>query len=383
MRTADYLIRGGRVIDPCRDFDGTADIAVKDGIIISAERADDPQDPIHATHVVDASGCIVTPGFIDFHCHLASYVTDLGISGESMYFPTGVTTAVDAGSTGTANYEAFRSMTFNSKLRIKAWLNVCPAGLVTAAYHENLNPAVFQRTKMLRFLKKYSDQLLGLKLRSSRELVGEYGLEPLKAMLDIAEEAGCPVVVHTTNPPAGAAELARLLRPGDVYAHVYQGKGETVVKDGKVIPEMKEHQARGVIFDAANGVNHFDIGVAETCLREGFLPDVIGTDLTVKSAYLPGKVFSLPFILSKYIAFGMPLPEIIRRVTTNPARILGEEKELGSLAEGTCADIAIHREIEKPMVFRDYKGDEIRGTRLLRTELTMREGITVFRQIDF
>lgn len=376
MKTADYLITGGRVIDPYRNIDEIADIAVKDGVITDAEG-------VEAANIVDAGGCIVTPGLIDFHAHLAAYMTDLGIPGESMYFPTGVTTAVDAGSTGTANYEAFRALTFSGKLRVKAFLNVCPAGLATAAYHENLNPAVFQREKMLRFLKKYPDQLLGLKLRSSKELVGEYGLEPLKTMIAIAEEAGCPVAVHTTNPPAKPEVLAGLLRPGDIYAHVYQGKGETVVRDGRVIPEMYEHRKRGIIFDAANGTNHFGIAVAKTCMDEGFWPDVISTDLTTKSSYLPGKVFSLPFVLSKYIALGMPVPEIIRRATTNPAKLIGEEKELGSLCEGTCADIAIHRMIKKPVVFRDFKGDELQGDTLFRTEMTLREGAAVFRQIDF
>ena len=376
MAAVDYLIRGGRVIDPYRNFDGIADIAVKNGVIVSAEGAEPAQ-------TVDAAGCVVTPGLIDFHTHIAAYMTDLGIPAESVYFPTGVTTAVDAGSSGTANYEAFRQITLNGKVRVRAYLNVCPGGLVTGAYHENLNPACFRRETMLRYLKKYSDQLLGLKLRCSKELVGEYGLEPLKAMLEIAEEAGCPVVVHTTNPPAKPEELARMLRPGDVYAHVYQGKGETTVRDGKVIPELYEHKERGVIFDAANGTNHFGISVAKVCMEEGFRPDIISTDLTTKSAYLPGKVFSLPFVLSKYIALEMPLPEIIRRATTNPARVLGEEKELGSLCEGTCADIAIHRVLEKPVVFSDFKGDTLEGNALLKTEMTMREGVAVFRQIDF
>ena len=170
MNTVDILIRGGRVIDPYRNFDGIADIAIKNGVIVSSENAE-------AAQAVDASGCIVTPGLIDFHTHLAAYASDLGISGESVYFPTGVTTAVDAGSTGTANYEAFRQMTLTGKLRIKAYLNVCPAGLVTGAYHENLDPACYRRETMRRYLKKYSDQLLGLKLRSSKELVGEFGLE--------------------------------------------------------------------------------------------------------------------------------------------------------------------------------------------------------------
>lgn len=375
MAKVDYVIRNGRVIDPFRGIDKTMDIAVKNGEIVSADNADGTE--------VDAGGCLVVPGLIDFHCHVGAYVTDLGIPPETSYLPTGVTTVVDAGSTGTANYEAFRRLTLCSRLRIKAFLNVCPAGLVTIRYHENLDPAVFDRDRMLRFMKKYSDQLLGFKIRSSSELVGEKGLEPFMAMMELAEQAGCPVAVHTTNPPAETEEIARRLRPGDVYAHVFQGKGHTVIRDGKVIEELRGHQKRGVIFDAANGVNHFGLKVARACLDQGFLPDIISTDLSVKSVYAPGKVFSLPFIMSKYIALGMEIPEIIRRVTTNPARALGEEKELGSLMEGTCADIAILRVVDKPVDFMDFAGDSVHGEKLFRTEMTIREGQTAFRQIEF
>ena len=114
---------------------------------------------------------------------------------------------------------------------------------------------------------------------------------------------------------------------------------------------------------------------------QGFLPDIISTDLSVKSVYAQGKVFSLPFIMSKYIALGMEIPEIIRRVTTNPARALGEEKELGSLMEGTCADIAILRVVDKPVEFVDFAGDSIHGEKLFRTEMTIREGQTAFRLV--
>lgn len=376
MEKADYLIRGGRVIDCYCGQDTVRDIAVKNGRIVSAEH-------VEAAQEIDASGCIVTPGLIDFHCHLGAYVTDLGILGEAACFPSGVTTAVDAGSTGTANYESFRMLTANSRLRVKAFLNVCPAGLVTGAYHENINPAYFQRETILRFLKKYSDQLLGLKIRQSKEIADGLGLEPMKAMLEIAGEAGCPVVVHTTNPPRPPEEIARLLRPGDVYAHVYQGKGGHVVRDGAVIPELPEHQKRGVIFDAANGANHFCLKVARICLEQGFRPDIISTDLTAKTVFVPGKVFSLTSIMSKYVALGMEIPEIIRRTTVNPARILGEERELGSLCEGTCADIAVHRLAGHPVSWTDFLGDELKGDFVLKTEMTMREGRTVFRQIDF
>ena len=376
MEKADYIIRGGHVIDCYQEISKEMDIAVKNGRIISAENAE-------ALHEIDASGCVVTPGLIDFHTHIGSFVTELGIVGEASYFPTGVTSVVDAGSTGTSNFEAFRILSAQSRLRIKAYLNVCPAGLVTTAYHENVDPARYQKDKMLRLLKKYPEQLLGLKIRQSKEIVGELGTEPEHEMIKIAEEAGCPVVVHTTNPPGEVDDIAKMLRPGDVYAHVYQGKGKTVVENGRVLPEFFEYQRRGLIFDAANGTNHFSLNVAKTCLEQGFLPDVISTDLTIKSLYIPGKVFSLPFIMSKYIALGLPIEKIVECTTQTPARLMGEEREIGSLCEGTCADIAIHRLIPHKTVFEDCFGEKIEGNCVLKTEFTMRDGIPVFRQIDF
>lgn len=374
--TVDYLIKGGRVIDPYQNMDGIGDIAVKSGKMVDAHGTE-------ALETIDASGCIVTPGFIDFHTHLAAGLSDIGINGEAVYFSMGVTTAVDAGSAGTANYEAFRLCTMHGRLRIKAFLNVCPAGLATNAYHEYLDPTCFQKDTILRYLEKYSDQLLGLKLRTSRNIVGEYGMKPLEEALKIAAEASRPLVVHTTNPPVKAEELVRVLRPGDIYAHVYHGTGEHIVREGKVVPEMYEHRRRGVIFDAANGTNHFSFDVASTCLAEGFTPDIISTDLTVKSLFKGRRVFSLPFVLSKYLALGLPLQHIIRASTTAPAKLIGEERELGSLCEGTCADIAVHRIIKCKTQFEDSMQKVINSDSLLRTEMAMREGTVVFRQTGF
>lgn len=376
MNEADIIIRGGKVLDPCLQEETVRDLAIQNGKIIKAEG-------VTAKEEIDASGCLVVPGLIDFHCHMGAGLSDLGIPGEAMGFPTGVTTAVDAGTYGTANYQGFRMKSLTSRLRVRAYLNVCPAGLITTAYHENLDPAVYQKQKLLNLLAEYPDQLLGLKVRQSRELVGDLGLAPLDVTRAIAEEAHCPLVVHTTNPPAPVEEIARRLRPGDVYAHVYQGRGETVIRDGHVIPEMKEHQKRGILFDAANGNNHFSFKVARTCLEEGFLPDIISTDLTAKSLYHPGKVFSLPFILSKYRALGMSWMDIFQRAITKPAEVLGCKKELGSLIPSTCADVAIFRPVPHKVLFQDTFGESLEGKELLRTELTMRAGTVVYRQIDF
>lgn len=370
------VIRNGRVIDTYQKWNQIQDIAIDKGRIVSAEDTEGAEE-------IDASGCIVTPGWIDFHAHLAYMMTELGILPDSAYFPTGVTTAVDAGSTGVGNYRAFRAQTEYSQMRIKAYLNICTAGLTSSTYHETIDPACMNREKMLEFMKLYPDQLLGFKVRQSREIAGKLGLEPLKELNRLAGEAGCSVVVHTTNPPAEPEEITQLLRPGDVYAHVYQGKGTTILREGRVRPSLFEEQKRGVIFDAANGGNHFGFSVARQALKEGFLPDIISTDLTVKTLMKGNRVFSLPFVASKYLALGMEKEAIVKRVTQNPARQLGEERNLGSLANGTEADIAIFRVVPKEVVYQDTFGEEVNGNQLFKTEMTIRHGRTVYRQIDF
>jgi len=146
---------------------------------------------------------------------------------------------------------------------------------------------------------------------------------------------------------------------------------------------LYEAQKRGVIFDAANGGNHFSFSVAKAALAEGFLPDIISTDLTVKTLFKGRKVFSLPFVMSKYLALGLPLPQIIARTTQIPARLLGLEKDLGSLSPNTVADIAIFRCVEAPAAFEDFAGETVLGDCLLKSEMTIQRGTCVFRQIDF
>ena len=233
-------------------------------------------------------------------------------------------------------------------------------------------------------MRRYQDQLLGLKVRQSAEIAGDLGLKPMRAMLEIAGELGCPVTVHTTNPAGSPEEILKMLRPGDVYAHVYHGKGRTILDEREnVIPALYEAQKRGVILDAANGGNHFSFRVAKAAIRQGVLPDVISTDLTVKTLFKGRKVFSLPFVMSKYLAPGLSLPQIIKAAAQVPAKIMGAERELGSLSVGTAADISIFRCLARKTVFEDFCGEVMEGDRLLKTELTILGGEVVFRQADF
>ena len=165
---------------------------------------------------------------------------------------------------------------------------------------------------------------------------------------------------------------------------MFHGKGSTIIgEDGHVLPEVIEAQKNGIIFDAANGNSNFGFKTAIAALNDGFKPDIISTDIGLKTDYKLPRVFSLPFVMSKYLVLGMSIKDIIERVTTTPAGYLDMEKEIGSLTVGTCADVAIHRIIDKKRVFEDALNDTREGSQLFKTEMTIRDGVVVYRQIDF
>lgn len=374
----DLLIKNGRVIDEYSKIDESRDIAVKDGLIIDAEEATE------AKQTIDATGCIVTPGLIDYHGHTFIKSSELSVYPEAQCFPTGVTTIVDAGTAGCDNIESFLTLASYSRVRQYAYLHVNPGGIPTVAYPEQHDPKCFKDAFTVEMLKKHSDVLLGLKVRESKKVVGSLGLEPLKKALELSAKAGKNVCCHTTDGPVPSNELVQLFRKGDVYAHVFHGRGFTILgEDGHVMPEFFKAKQRGVIFDAANGKSHFAFRVARAAIADGFLPDIISTDVTTNNSFIPGLAFSLPHTMSRYLTLGLSINEIIACVTANPAKALHQEKELGSLACGTCADIAIHRIIKKDTLFTDSLGEDVIGTQLFKTELTIRDGKVVYRQIDF
>ncbi|SNS70655.1 Predicted amidohydrolase [Anaerovirgula multivorans] len=375
----DIIIKNGRLIDPYNKIDKIADIAVKEGKIVGIGNFDN----IEGEKILDAEGYIITPGLIDYHVHIYP-LTEIGIPAEVTCFSSGITTVVDAGSCGCANYEYYRGFINSSKLRIKCYLNVCSAGLVTSSYHENVNPEYFNRKKIKRLFEKYKGELISLKVRLSKDVVGDLGIEPLKETIKLAEEIGVNVVVHSTDSPVTMTELVNCLRKGDVVTHAYHNIGHSIIdENGKVYDEIKAARQRGVIFDVANARFHFAFKVANAAIKDGFLPDVISTDLTVKSLYKKPQIFNMMFLLSKYLNMGLSMNEIIERCTSAPARIIGMEGEIGCLSLGSCADIAILKIIKKEELYEDWEGSKIIGKKLLRTMLTMRDGEIVYRDIEF
>lgn len=378
------IIKNGHVVDPLNNINHVADVAVEGGKIVKVGEVDNIAVD---DNVIDATDCFVTPGLIDHHCHLYP-LAKIGLPAEAVCFASGVTTAVDAGSTGCDNFAQYVPFIEMSKLRIKAYLHVCSTGLASLPILEDVNPEHWDEEGIRACFEKYGDHLLGLKLRTSAAIVKEWGYEPLRATVRLAEKLGVPVMVHCTNPPGEMSELLSILRPGDIMTHMYMKDGSTIIEDGKVKECVKAARARGVLFETADARAHFGLPVAETAIAEGFLPDILASDLTKLSMHLRPTAFNMAMQISKYVELGIPFSKAIELCTVAPAKDMGILEEAGSLTEGHAADIAVFRPVEKKNVFGDRPyGSNIQelhtGKQVFQPVLTVKDGEMVYRDVTF
>jgi dihydroorotase len=352
----DLRIVGGTLIDPERGISGAGDVLIERHRIVDAG----PHESVTASTTIDVQGCLVLPGLIDFHAHLFAGGTESGVHADTALIPMGVTTGVDAGSCGTANYDSFmRSAVAMSRVRLFGFVNISPQGLIATRYEEQLDPKYYDEAALGELFDRYRGQCLGLKIRYSKELVREH-VDALQRTIDIADRLSCAVVVHTTNPARPPEEIATMLRPGDVYCHMYQGTGDTILgADGVVRPHLCRAQASGIQFDSSMGRFNFSFNVAQAALSQGFKPDIISSDVTRKTLF-GDYVFSLPFVMMKFLAMGVPLETVVAACTSIPARQIGMRGKLGTLGPGALADVAVFRREKRHSVqIKDNHGGSI------------------------
>lgn len=377
----NYRIKNGRVIDPRRGIDRVEDVYIRNSKIVAIPEGEIPE----VAEEIDASGCLVLPGLIDFHTHLNWHHSDFGIQPDAMTFPNGITSAVDPGSTGSANFRGFyQNVVCSSETTIKSFINVSSVGVITSQYGENPHPEFYDIPRLEYIFERYAHHLLGLKLRMGKMATGGFGLLPLLKTKELARHFGTPMCVHVIHPETPYDEILPHFTAGDILCHCFQAKGPHSILDDndKVCKAARQARERGVIFDCASGRNNHSLDVMKKALDDGFMPDVISTDLVAFSIYNK-KIFSLLYIMSEYLALGMPLIEVIRAVTATPARLMGMEGQIGTLAPGALADVAIFKLKDKPVHYADSFGNTLTGSKLLVPQMTIKAGVTVFMQIDF
>ena len=372
MATFDVVLKGGRVLDPAQGIDAPLDIGTKHGRITALE-ADIPTDD--AWLVLDAANHFVTPGLIDVHTHIYWGGTDLGVLPDQACLPTGVTTAVDAGSAGWANFTGFRHFVMGqSRTRAFAFVNISSIGITDMRVGENLNLAYCGVEDAVKAIEANRDVALGVKVRVAEKICGPNGLEPLRRAAAVRDATGTRMMVHISDCEQPVQEILEHLKPGDIVTHCFTGRGRLILDQQKqtVLPEVRAAQQNGIAFDVGHGQGSFSFAVARAALADGFLPDTISTDLHNYSSHFTAQ--SLPDVMSKFLFLGRDVPDVVARTTQNAAAAIGHAEALGHLRVGGTADIAVLRLETGPYHMQDAEDEVFTGDQHLAATYTLRAG---------
>lgn len=380
----DTLLKGGHVIDPANNIDEQMDVAISENKNVEVS-VNIPVDS--AEQVIDVSGLYVTPGIIDLHTHVYFGTTDnlqadsyVSLPADAFSFRAGVTTVVDAGSSGWKNFRHFKENAIDrSQTRILAFLNIVGEGMVGRYEEQNLadmNPVMM--AYMINRL--YPEIIVGIK---APHYWGDF--TQVDIAVEAGELAGVPVMVDFggTIPPIPPNSIEELfmdhLRPGEIFTHTYSyqtsGRETVVDEDFKVKPFIFKAQERGINFDVGHGGGALSFRQVQPAIEQCFKPDAISLDLHIYS--MNSGMKDISNLMSKFLNMGMTLQEVIHRSTWNPANII-QRPDLENLSVGSEADIAVFNVMEGNFGFIDVRRKRIDGTRKLETELTIRNGQIVW-----
>lgn len=378
----DILLKGGYVIDPKNNIDQLMDVGIEDGKI--AEVATDIS-AVSAKNVIDVSGLYIFPGLIDMHVHVfmgnepGAYIANgaTSVMPDGFTFRSGVTTVVDAGSSGWRNFPSFKEQTIDkAKTRVLALLNIVGTGMKSRFEEQDvsdMNPTMTAHS----IKKLYPEIIVGIK---AAHYWGDF--KQVDLAVEAGNLAGVPVMVDfgEHDPPNSIEALfMEHLRPGDIFTHTYSygpAQRETIVDDeGKVKPFVFKAQERGIVFDVGHGGGAFSWRQAVPATQQGFVANVISTDLHTQSMNAGMK--DLSNVLSKFMAMGISLPDVIARATWAPAQVISRP-DLGHLSIGAGADVAVFNLREGDFGFMDVRRKRIAGNKKLEAELTIRAGEVVW-----
>jgi dihydroorotase len=384
----DLLLKGGHVIDPANHIDEVRDVAVSQGKIAAVEK-NIPED--QAGKIVDVSKLYVTPGLIDIHYHVGHggaplnwfspearfHAIPLGIPAD-MALQSGVTTIVDAGTAGAETFlQEKEEVIDRAKVRVLALLNIVANGM-SGGLEESLDQMDVRLCSDT--IKRYPDIIVGVKtahywtnLPWDAEHVPWAGVD---RAIDCGKIANVPVMFDFwPRPPERSYEdlILNKMRPGDIHTHVFAQQFPIILPDGKLNPALAQARARGVIFDVGHGSGSFWFRNAVTAQKQGFIPDSFSTDQHIGNY----NIVNMSNVMSKFLAMGVPLDDVIRRSTINPASEI-HRPELGTLTVGRDADIAVLEVTKGHFSYIDSGVARMDSNVRLTARITIRAGRIVY-----
>lgn len=363
--TYDLVVKNGTVVDPSQKLHAPRDVAVKNGQIAALLA---PGTTVKTAQTIDAAGNIVTPGLVDMHCHYYHQVSGIGLPADEMMPLTATTTGVDAGDAGYSTFSGFRHFVLGqARTRHFAFIHIASIGLAGDPINvgELFNIDFADVPKCAKAVAENRDVVLGVKVRLSKNVVASNGIEPLRRAIAAAAMAGpwARVMAHIGNCDAALSDVLDMMRPGDIITHSYSGAfgKNNIVENGTLLPAALRAKRRGVLFDVGHGGGSFDFTIAEPAMKQGLMPDTISSDVHSASIQSPS-VPLLPNVLSKFIALGFSLDDVIAKATIEPARIIDRVPGLGTLGVGAPADIAVFNVVNGATTFLDTAGNKRPGT---------------------
>ncbi|SKA12927.1 dihydroorotase [Enhydrobacter aerosaccus] len=403
MEPVDLLLRGGRVIDPATGTDRIADVAVAGGRIVAIAPGL-PADS--AAETVDVAGRVVIPGMIDTHAHVYQYVTGkFGLNADMVGVQSGVTTLVDQGGPSCMTIPGFRKFVVEpSASRVVCFISTyLVGGLEGHLYPELYGPGQVNVAHTVQAARDNADLVKGIKAHAEIGGASRWGLEVIKLAKQIARDSGLPLYIHlgqlwpvaesvTIDADEVVRELLPLLGEGDILAHPFTRHpgGFVSAETGKVHPLIWAALDRGVTVDVGHG-SHFSVDMARRTIEAGIRPYTLGADMHGYNVRLPDlsgddaadrqanpffgvAPFNLTNAMTKLVALGLSLTEVVATVTANPAKMLGMADTIGSLQVGREADISVLEIVPGRFEITDNSGDRMAATQSIMPAFALRAG---------
>lgn len=370
------LLKNGWVFDIETETFVKKDVYIVGGKIVCREEADLTK-PVEK----DVEGSYVAPGFIDMHVHVFETKTTLGINADRVGIEQGVTTIVDAGSSGLEDFQDFKQMISRpSQTEVLSFLNISKQGLCKGLSELADMNDLMSVQELTEILAKEKN-IVGLKARMSASVVKDNGIKPLEHARKLADESNLPIMVHIGNAPPEITEVLPLLKKGDIVTHAFHGKkGGILNPKGKLIQEAHEAIERGVLFDVGHGTSSFSYQTMKAFKENYHYPFSTSTDIYIGNYDKP--VGSLMTTMSKLLAIGYCLEELVASVTSRPKQALGLADQ-GSLEPGTRADVTVFKVVEQRQTLIDSQGEGMVVDRMIVPQLTIRDGKVVFESNEY